>query len=54
MVLELAGPRPLDVQWPELWTRGAISLATAASRLLEELDRQHADVVQLVQHAAGR
>ena len=37
---------PSIVQWPELWTRGAISLNTGPSRGGEELERQHADIVE--------
>ena len=36
------------VQWPELWTRGAISLTSSVSRRRqhEHLDREHADVAE--------
>ena len=42
---------PSSVQWPELWTRGAISLTTslsppAASTTHEHLDRDDADIIR--------
>ena len=40
---------PSMVQCPELWTRGAISFASNSPPVLEQLDRQHADVIELVQ-----
>ena len=43
---------PSIVQWPELWTRGAISLARSAPLHLEELERQHADVAELLEERA--
>ena len=42
------------VQWPELCTRGAISLATSLPRLHEELDGEHADVVEMLEQLARR
>ena len=41
---------PSIVQWPELCTRGAISFASSA-RADEELDREHADVVEVLEQA---
>ena len=42
---------PSIVQWPELCTRGANSLASELAVDVEELDREHADVVELVEQA---
>ena len=42
---------PSIVQCPELCTRGAISLASSRSPDLEQLDREHADVAELVHDA---
>ena len=39
---------PSIVQWPELCTRGAISLNTGPCSRGEELERQHADVAERV------
>ena len=40
---------PSIVQCPELCTRGAISFASGLPLLQEELDRQHSDIVHLLQ-----
>ena len=44
---------PSIVQWPELCTRGAISFASSSPSDVEQLDREHADVVELVEQRVG-
>ncbi len=43
--------QPSMVQWPELWTRGAISLAINRPFDDEKFDREHADVVEGIHDA---
>ena len=45
---------PSIVQWPELWTRGANSLASTPVGRLEELEAEHADVAERVGDRAAR
>ena len=45
---------PSIVQWPLLWTRGAISLTIGAVGAGEELDGQHADMVERLGDRFGR
>ena len=45
---------PSIVQWPLLWTRGAISLTTGPSARREELDGEHADMAERLGDAQGR
>ena len=44
---------PSIVQCPELWTRGAISLAKKPIADLEQLDGEHAHVAERLQHPPG-
>ena len=45
---------PSSVQWPELCTRGAISLTSRPpSREHEHLHRQHADIIELLRDRFG-
>ena len=45
-------PQPSMVQWPELWTRGAISLTSSRPSLVtKKLDAEHAHVVERLDHA---
>ena len=44
---------PSIVQCPELWTRGAISFASSWPSDVEELEREHADVVERVEQPRG-
>ena len=39
-------PEPSMVQWPELWTRGAISVGDERLALDKELDREDANIVE--------
>ena len=52
MILELARLAPSIVQWPELWTRGAISLATSRSPVWKNSTVEHAAVIELAQQRA--
>ena len=45
---------PSIVQCPELWTRGAISFASERAADLEQLDREHADVVEVLEQRSWR
>ena len=53
VVLELAGIAPSMVQWPELCTRGAISLPSSSPSVHEQFQREHADVVEALGERAG-
>ena len=57
VLLELRDEAPSSVQWPELWTRGAISLTRRrCGRPVgrdEHLDGEHADMVERLGDGLG-
>ena len=55
LLLELAGGARVDLKWPVLCGRGAISLTSSRSvGYHEHLDAQHADVVERRRDARAR